>query len=234
LLTAAIVRWNTVYLERRPVAVPRRRPWNQQHPNIPRPRLVRLGELVLGTVRVGLSTTLEGQPQDIQTLLGEDQEIDRLASAILHYIGRLSQVEHSEEESTQMVGLAQIASSLDGIGDVVTTNLISVGQQRLAEGLDLARLRDEYTSRFADAVIRNLEQAIGTIGLPSAGDASAVVAAKAEIDTLAAAARRSVLEKLKLDDKADVLNFRLATDLIEHFKQIAHFSRTIARTTQDL
>lgn len=196
--------------------------------------VVRLGGLVLSNVRATRATILDAQPQDIQTLLGDEQEIDRLTSSILHYIGRLSQVEHSEAEGRQMVGLAQITSSLDGIRDIAATNLISVGQQRLEEGLDLARLRDDHASRFADAVIQNLEQAIATIGEPGVGDASAVVAAKAEIEMLAAAALRGVLDKLRLDDKADVLSFRLATDLIEYLKQIARFTRAIAKTTRDL
>jgi phosphate:Na+ symporter len=60
-----------------------------------------------------------------------------------------------------------------------------------------------------------------------------VKAAKAEIDTLAAAARRSVLERLRLEEKADVLDFRRATDLIEAIRQIARFSRRIAKTVKE-
>ena len=105
-------------------------------------------------------------------------------------------------------------------------------QQRLKEGIDLARLRDENTSRFAEAVIRNLEHAVETISQPGPGETSRVVATKAEIEALAAAARQSVLDKLQLANKADVLGFRLATDMIEQFTQIARFSRTIARTQE--
>jgi phosphate:Na+ symporter len=196
--------------------------------------LTRLGEQVLEIVRRGSIVVVNGRIEDTRDLLDQDKESDRLTSAILHYIGRLSQVEHSEKESRQMVDLAQIASSLEGISDVVTTNLVSVTQQRLAEGIDLGRLRDENTSRFTDAVIRNLEQAVRTISQPSPGETSQVIAARAQIEALAAAARQSVLDKLQLTDKADVLGFRLATDMIEQFTQIARFSRTIARTTKDL
>jgi phosphate:Na+ symporter len=196
--------------------------------------LTRLGEQVLDIVRKGGPTAISGRIEDIAALLDQDRETDRLASSILHYIGRLSQEEHSEPENQQMFNLAQIITSLDGIEDVVTTNLTSVGQQRLAEGLDLVRFRSEHTTRYADAVIRNLEQAIETIGQPDAEKSAQVVAAKSEIDVLAVAARNSVLEKLRLDDKSGVLSFRLASDLIAQFRQIAHFARAVARTTQDL
>ena len=109
-----------------------------------------------------------------------------------------------------------------------------MGQQRLAEGLDLARFRNEHTARFAEAVIRNLEQAIDPIRQPNAEKAIQVVAAKPEVEALAASARNSPLERLKLDDKSDVLSCRLASDIIMQFREVAHFARTISRTTQDL
>src|SRR5258708_1678601 len=116
-----------------------------------------------------------------------------------------------------MLDLAQTATSLEGVSDIVVTNLVSVTQRRVKEGIDLARLRDENTSRFAEAVIRNLEHAVETISQTGPGETSQVIATKAEIEALAAAARQSVLDKLQLANKADVLGFRLATDMIEQF-----------------
>ena len=191
--------------------------------------LKRLGELVLALVRRAPIAVLEGRLEDLQTLLGEHEEIDHLESAILVYIGRLSRGEHTEEDGQQMVGLAQTANNLESVSDIITTKLVSLGQQRIAEGIDLARLRDENTSRFINAVMRNLEQAIGTIDQPNATDMAEVIAAKSEIEDLAATTRRSLMEKLQLADKKDVQTFRLATDMIEQCKQIAYFARRIVR-----
>jgi phosphate:Na+ symporter len=41
-----------------------------------------------------------------------------------------------------------------------------------------------------------------------------------------------VLAKLQLADKADVLSFRLAMDLIEQCRLIAQFAREIAKTAE--
>lgn len=195
--------------------------------------LTRLGELVLALVRRAPSVAMDGRLEDLQTLLGEDEEIDRLQSAILVYIGRLSEVEHTEEEGQRMVDDAQITINLESIGDIVKTNLVSLGQQRVAEGLDLARLRDESTTQFIDAVTRNLERAIGTIGHPSASETAQVVEAKRPIEDLAAAARKGFGEKLQVADRKDLQSFRLTTEMIEQFKQIAHLARRIAETTKD-
>jgi hypothetical protein len=40
------------------------------------------------------------------------------------------------------------------------------------------------------------------------------------------------LNLVQMADKKDVLSFRLATDMIEQFKQIAHFARRIAAITK--
>ncbi|MEK1889132.1 MAG: Na/Pi cotransporter family protein [Phyllobacterium sp.] len=196
--------------------------------------LARLGEQVLETVRREAVLVVNGKVDDISALLEQDKQIERLATAILHYIGRLSQEEHSAKESRQMVDLAQVVTSLEGINDVVTTNLVSVNQQRLAEGIDLSLLHDEHTARFGQAVIDNLGRAVEIIGAPDTAKASRVVAAKAEIEGLATAAHQSVLTKLRPEDKANVINFRLASDVIEQFKQVARFSRAIAEATQDI
>jgi phosphate:Na+ symporter len=191
--------------------------------------LTRLGELVLTLVRRAPAAVVDGRLEDLQNLLSEDEEVDRLEAAILVYIGRLSQAEHTQEDGQQMVGLAQTANNLESVSDIVTTKLVSLGQQRIAGGIDLARLRDESTSRFVNAVMQNLEQAIGTIDQPNANDMAEVIAAKREIEDLAAATRKSLIEKLQLADKKDVQTFRIATDMIEQCKQIAYFARRIVR-----
>ena len=191
--------------------------------------LTRLGQLVLALVRRSPAAVVDGRLEDLQTLLSEDEEVDRLEAAILVYIGRLSQGEHTQEDGQQMVGLAQTANNLESVSDIVTTKLVSLGQQRIAEGIDLARLRDETTSLFVGAVMRNLERAIQTIDQPNASDMAEVIAAKREIEDLAAATRKSLMEKLQLADKKDVQTFRIATDMIEQCKQIAYFARRIVR-----
>jgi phosphate:Na+ symporter len=191
--------------------------------------LARLGQLVLALVRRAPAAVVDGRLEDLQTLLSEDEEVDRLEAAILVYIGRLSLGEHTQEDGQQMVGLAQTANNLESVSDIVTTKLVSLGQQRIAEGIDLARLRDETTARFVSAVMRNLEQAIQTIDQPNASDMAEVIAAKREIEDLAAATRKSLMEKLQLADKKDVQTFRIATDMIEQCKQIAYFARRIVR-----
>lgn len=208
--------------------------------------LTRLGNAVLELVRRGSPLVSSGTIEEINHLLDEDKEVDRLAAEILHYIGRLSQSEHSEEDGQRMVGFTQVASDLESISGIVGTNLMWASQHRLTHQIDLSRLRDETTARFSELVMRNLEVAIRLIAEPperaegaegvqtDASEAQEVIAKRREIEAQAAAARQVVLAKLQLADKDDVQTYRLAMDLIEHGRQVAQFARGIAKTARKL
>ncbi|HEX3380973.1 MAG TPA: Na/Pi cotransporter family protein [Paraburkholderia sp.] len=191
--------------------------------------LTRLGAQVLDVVQRGSQLVSTGTMEEINQLLDQDKESDRLAFGILQYIGRLSEEEHSADEGQQVVGYTQVTSHLESISGIIGTTLMSVGQQRMTQQIDLLRLRDAATTQFSEAVIGNLEQAIRTIEAPDPEQVAKVVDAKAGIDKLAATARQVVLAKLQLADKSDVVTFRLAMDLIEQGRQIAQFSRAIAK-----
>ncbi|ADG17344.1 Na/Pi cotransporter family protein [Paraburkholderia atlantica] len=196
--------------------------------------LTRLGMQVLEVVQRGSQMVSTGTMEEINQMLDKDKESDRLSFEILQYIGRLSKGEHSEEEGQQMVGYTQVTSHLESISGIVGTTLLSVAQQRMTQQIDLLRLRDAATTQFSEAVIRNLEQAIRTIEAPDPEEVAKVIDAKAGIEKLAATARQVVLAKLQLADKADVVTFRLAMDLIEQGRQIAQFARAIAKNVAAL
>ena len=195
--------------------------------------LNRLGKLTLEIVQGARTALVEGRKQDIDALVSRDAQIDRLESSILTYLGKLSQLEHTEEQGREMIALARIASTLEAVSDVVTTNLAALGHQRLAAGIDLAKLRDDRTSEFADAVIRNLEESIAAAAQADRTQAAGVLAARGKIRELAESARQGVLAKLQLSERKDVVSFSLATDLIDQFKQIASLARQIAEIVEE-
>jgi len=189
----------------------------------------RLGELVLQLVRPGPMVAIAGTPSEFETLRNDATEIGRLASAILQYLGKLSEGEHTAEDSREMIKLIEAVNDLESISDVVSVNLTAIGQERLAERVDLAPLRDESTSKFARFVIDTLQETVASLGDANTADLAAVAARKAEMKSLTSAARKSVLDRLKLADVQDVVRIRLADDLIEQLRQIGRLSLRIAK-----
>src|SRR6516162_2292890 len=191
-----------------------------------------LGELVLQLARRGPVVAVEGKPPDLETLRNDGTEIGRLASAILQYLGKLSEAEHTAEDSAEIIKLIETVNDLESISDVASTNLLATGQQRLAEQADLASLRDESTSRFAAFITEMLEETVAMFGDVDNAKAVPVAARKAEMDGLVIAARKSVLDSVKLAAVQDVVRFRRANDLIEQLRRIGRLSLRIARNAQ--
>jgi phosphate:Na+ symporter len=189
----------------------------------------RLGELVLQLTRRGLVAAIEGKPQDLETVRNDGAEIGRLASAILQYIGKLSEAEHTPEDSREVIKVIETVNGLESISDVVSVNLLATGQERLAERVDLASLRDESTSRFAIFVIETLQGTVASLGDAGSDNPASVAARKVEMKSRAVAARKSLFDRLKLADVRDVVRFRLADDLIEQLRQIGRLSLRITK-----
>jgi phosphate:Na+ symporter len=186
----------------------------------------RLGELVLNMARRGPSVAIEGTQTDFEALRAENIEVGRLGSAILLYVGKLSAVEHTE--SREMIELIQTVVNLENISEVVSTNLLATGQQRLADRVDLVSLRDPSIAPLADFVTEKLHATIVMLGNTHPAKSVQVSEAKAEMDSLTIAARKNVLDRVNLAEERDVLRFRLANDLIVQLRQIGRLTLRIA------
>jgi len=86
--------------------------------------------------------------------------------------------------------------------------------------------------RVCRAVIDRLEFATRLVARLEEGAVRGLMDDKARIDALAEAARHSVLSRLELAHVGVTANFRLASDIIEQFKEIARLSRAAARSMQ--
>ncbi|WP_233871728.1 Na/Pi cotransporter family protein [Paraburkholderia adhaesiva] len=203
----------------------------------------RLGNEVVDIVRSGAHVVVGGSIEEINRLLDRDKEVDRLAAEILHYVGLISQDEPSEQEGVQIVCFTQIVTCLENISATIGTNLVSMSQQRLTQNIEFTRLKGVANSRFAEVVIQNLAQVVEAIGdaqtdadVDAEGDtdanarpASRSFGSKPEIKALVAQTRESILGNVQLAQKSDVLDYQLAVDLIEQYRQIARLSRAIGK-----
>lgn len=197
--------------------------------------LVRAGEDVLELVRRSARAAAGMVDPRADDLPDDDGEgPDRLAAKILEYIGRLSEAEHSEREGRQLVDLAQIVTRLEGVREIATINLHAIGQRRRDHGVDLMSLRTAEGTHFAELVIGNLERAVQLVGKPDEEAVARILDSKPEIEALASRIREGIVTAFHLRSQQDVTNFRLASDIIEQFNEIARLSRAVARSTQGL
>jgi phosphate:Na+ symporter len=193
--------------------------------------LTSLGEQVQHLVVHGATLMVESSQHSISTLANEDKAADALSTAILTYIGQLSDAVHTDDEGRQLVDLARIATCLDSIREVATTSMLALGQRRAAQAADVARLNSPAGVQFATSVIENYKLAVQTIAHPDADLATRIVNAKPDIEAQCDAARQQLMSALQLRNQEDAVTFRLANDMIEQLNEVARFSRAIAKAT---
>ncbi|MGU7769194.1 Na/Pi cotransporter family protein [Burkholderia sp. MR1-5-21] len=196
--------------------------------------LVSLGKQVQHLVERSAALVIESSAVGLGALTDEDKAADTLSTAILTYVGQLSDAIHTDDEGRQLVDLARIATCLDAIREVATTSMLALSQRRLSQGADMAQLRSAEISRFVTAVIEHFALAVNTIAHPDADVVTRIVNAKPAIEVQADIARQHILSDLQLRSQEDAVNFRLANDMIEHLNEVARLSRAIARASRSL
>ena len=159
--------------------------------------LVSLGKQVEHLVNRSATLVVEGSTQTAGTLLDDDKAAD-FGTAILTYVGGLSDATHTGDEGRQLVDLARIATCLDAIREVATTSMLALSERRLAQGADTARLRNAATSRFVTAVIEHFALAVRAIAHPEAEVVARIFNAKPEIEVLADTTRQNMMSELQL------------------------------------
>lgn len=196
--------------------------------------LASLGKQVQDLVQRGTDLVVGSSAQALATLADQDRTADTLSTAILTYVGQLSDAVHTDNEGRQLVDLARITTCLDAIREVATTSMLALSQRRLTQGADAAPLSSPELSRFAAAVIAHFTLAVKTITHPEPDVVMRIVNAKPEIESQASTARQHVMSTLQLRSQEDAVNFRQANDMIEHLNEVARLSRAIAKACRSL
>ena len=114
--------------------------------DIVRMELGRLGASVLRMVSGALPPVLHGTQNDLDELEKMDNEVDRLHGALITYLGRLSLEQLTQKQSQQLYDYMAAANYLENIGDMIETNLVETGSERLKQDLRISYSTEEILS----------------------------------------------------------------------------------------
>ena len=193
-----------------------------------------LGQQVQELIQRSTALVAQNNIQTFASLVEEDKAADALSIAILTYVGRLSEAVQTDGEGQQLVDLARIGTCLDSIREVASTNMLTLSQRRIAHGVNESSLHHIEASEFTRSVMEYFSLAIHAIVHPESDIVTRIVNAKSDIEAQAEAARQHAMQVLQLRNQADAVNFRLASDMIEHLNEVARLTRAIAKACRSL
>ena len=167
--------------------------------DIVRMELGRLGFSAMRMVNSALGTVVSGGEVELAQLETMDDDVDLLHAAIVTYLGRLSQENLSERQAKLLQEYLSAANYIENIGDVIETNMVDLGRQRLTTRLVISPKTREYLNRLNDKVTWAVERSFTALASNDVEMAHEVLDAKQEIWHLA-------------DESAEQLSARLGVD----------------------
>lgn len=190
----------------------------------------RLGEHVGRMLEAAFPTVVTGTEQELSELEGMDIDIDILHGHIVTYIGKISVGELSNEQSAENMQLLQVANHLEQIGDILETNIVRIGRQRIEEGVVVSDLTKPVIERFHREVSEAFRSALRAVQEEDQEAALQVKGMKKEMTELAEETARHELKRLVSDEPNRLQTFAREMEMIECMSRIYRMCRKIART----
>ncbi len=176
-----------------------------------------------------LPAVLDGDVDDLAAVEALDDEVDDLHGQIIEYLGRVGQRSLSSGSAEELLDLMEAANNLEAIGDLIETNLISLGRHRALHGYEVGHesrvLIEEFHARVAVALALAVEALVDT----SADGARRVSAMKEEINERAAVIAEHHAHRLVAPEDHRIELYRFETDLVATLRRIYYFAKRTAR-----
>ena len=152
-----------------------------------------------------------------------------LHTAIVKYLGQVSREELSGAEIEYLHDYLNIATMFESIGDVVETDLIHAGEQRIKKNVKISRKTRETLLAMAEKVEWALQQATEAVNSDDPELARKVVSAKGDINAMAERIEGRLVQRLIAEDPHRTATYRVESQLIENYKRIYYFAKRIAK-----
>ena len=194
--------------------------------------LIRMGSSVLKITQNAIDTVVRGDAKAMSNLREMDNPIDILHRALLDYLGKLSCQELDEKQVLALHHYLSAANYLENIGDMVETNLVEAGYQRLDADLTISQGTRNILHSLQTEVSNTVSMAIDALITENQTTAQAVIDAKPHINRLANEADAHLSQRLIVDEPKRIIAFHLESEIIEHLKRMYYYAKRIAKLVE--
>ncbi|MCB1034823.1 MAG: Na/Pi cotransporter family protein, partial [Acidobacteria bacterium] len=191
--------------------------------------ILHLGERVQKMLQAVLPAVLDGGRWDLEDVARMDEAVDRLHGTVITYLGRLSQAELTDEETREMMQLMEAANSLENIGDIVETNLVNLGYERIDLEVTVSEATRKVLEHFHEKVSEALALALQATADRDTEVARKVVAMKTELQRMAEDAAHHGARRLVVEAPRRLAAYTTETDILQNLRRVYYFVKRIVR-----
>lgn len=194
-----------------------------------------MGEMVVDMFKQSKKIIIDGTEEDLVRLRQLDKRVDKVYSAIVDYLGHLSQVEITEKQSLLVHDYMVTANYMETIGDVVRGPFVYYGRQRLRIGEHLITFaKQPEFGELHDVVSETVAQSFQALGQGDHALADHVILEKNHVNHLADKAGEYLANNLETHDPERLNIFRTETDLVENLKRCYYYAKRISKVAKEL
>lgn len=191
--------------------------------------ILHMGDRVREMLAEVLPAMLDGDRERVEAVARMDDAVDLLHGHIVTYLGQVSGGSLTESQSQELIKLLSAANDLENVGDIIETNLVSLGLQRIANGVNVSPSTRKVIEGFHGAVSKALDAALQAVTQKNEEAARVVVDMKAEINLLAESATVHEAKRLVAAEPNRLPAYTVEVDILENLKRIYHFCKRMAR-----
>ncbi len=192
--------------------------------------ILHMGERVQEMMARIMPAILTGNREELQEVQRMDDQVDILYAHIVDYLGRISKVSLTDQQTAEFLRLMEAASNLENIGDVIETNLVVSGNERIDAGISISEPTQEVLTGLHKAISKAVEAAIQAVSQSNELAAQVVTSMKDEINSLTDSAAVHQAQRLVVDEPNRIPAYTIEIDIIEKLKRIYYFAKRMAKT----
>lgn len=192
---------------------------------------IELGRLATGlAARIGpaAETAMSGTWSQLGSITRADDDVDRGYREIVAYLTDVGQGDLSERRTDELFVLLAAADDIESLGDVLEINLVTIGQRRIEQAVDLDAVATSHIRELAAAVteaVASVGEAITANDVERARD---VVAMKSGINALLSRAFLDQAGRLVRRGTHDLDAFSIERDTLEALRRMYYFAKRAA------
>ncbi|MBK5939434.1 NAD+ kinase [Halochromatium roseum] len=192
--------------------------------------VLHMGERVQDMMGRIMPAILSGSRDTLRDIERMDDDVDTLHAQIIAYLSKISRLSLTQHQTAELIRLMEAVNDLENIGDVIETNLIVLGHERIQQGVSISQPTREVLTNFHVAVNRAVECAVQAVAQNNELAARSVTSMKQEISRIADSAAAHQAQRLVAEEPNRIPAYTLEIDIIEKLKRIYYFAKRMAKT----
>jgi phosphate:Na+ symporter len=192
--------------------------------------ILHMGDTVQEMLHRIMPAILKGNRETLNQIAKMDDQVDILYASIISYLGKISKQTLTDAQTKEFLRLMEAAGDLENIGDIVETNLVVLGEQRIDAGVAVSEGTQEVLIRFQKAVSSAVDNAVQAVSQRNELAAQSVISMKSEIARLVDSAAVHEAQRLVAEEPNRIPAYTIEMDIIEKQKRIYYFAKRMAKT----